>query len=57
MNTSDKQFQILRIDEVDEAASREKSPKVTEKIQNRNAEVRVQQGQRKGDEQMDWRET
>lgn len=60
MNNSDKekkQYQIFRLDEVDEAASRENRPEVTEKIQNRNAKVWVQQCQRKGDEQMDWRET
>lgn len=60
MNNSDKekkQYQIFRLDEVDEVASRENRPEVTEKIQNRNAKVWVPQCQRKGGEQMDWRET
>lgn len=42
MNNSDKekkQYQIFRLDEVDEAASRENHPEVTEKIQNRIAKV------------------
>lgn len=55
MNNNDKQYQILRLGKVDEAASRENSPEVTEKIQSRNAEVWVQQSE-KGDEQMGWRE-
>lgn len=60
MNNSDKekkQYQIFRLDEVDEVASRENRPEVTEKIQNRNTKVWVPQCQRKGGEQMDWRET
>lgn len=60
MNNSDKekkQYEIFRLDEVDEVASRENRPEVTEKIQNRNTKVWVPQCQRKGGEQMDWRET
>lgn len=48
-------YQIFRLAEGDEAAGRQNSSEITEKIQRRDAKVWAQQCQRKGEEQMDGR--